>query len=453
MSCIAFLLSTGTMVSAQDADPPMSRAGNADRTTVVLAPNPEQAQLMLRWAEKAKLRMETVFGETVPFQQNVPLVISFDANVDGTVLLQSFDGSWFRQKIVSGVDLEVAKFAVSDALASAYLNRMILKNQAADTRGTPREAPHWLAAGFTYLMLPAFRVEFSAEALRAWEYGEMDYPEAWTSNRLTAANETDRALLMMVVRFLFEQPNGKEVREKMWAQLAAGKELTAAWWVDTLGAKDLREIHIRWDVWMSSQRLRLLSQAAQKSAILRLIGDSLVVRLGEYGIAGSEDVPRYEYIPLSRLQEYVTEPWVPGMLQMWMVRLQTLGFRQSEDVQQILEACSRYAMAVDAAHRRKQGRKSNLRSADWWWEEMQRRLKNSVELEIVRQAREQDAAIFENRDSWQGADADPASERGVTAPSGSFSGPRLAPAQDPQTEAPPVDTEGPTMERVPSTLP
>ncbi|MCC5847233.1 MAG: hypothetical protein JJU29_03990 [Verrucomicrobia bacterium] len=298
---------------------------------VVQSIHPEWSQGLSVWAGKSVRLLERETGTSIPFARHVPMRIIVHPDAEKTQLREAQGRGLPRQEIVTPELDQLDHHSLADAFVRACLHRIFVQYKSDSAQKV--HAPDGLVYGLSHHLLQGETARTTQLGLKMWQEGRL--PPPWRTlgqSRLSAEPET-RAAATMAVRWALS--SGVD-NETLWRQYASGHPPGHLWWIQQFpNVRDLRELQIEWELWLSQRSRTLLTDGSAETLAHDRLRQLLRFRPGEFGLDG--DLPRYEFLDFRDLEEVVDEKWVRPMLEQWMVRVQPLRFRQSPEFNEIVD--------------------------------------------------------------------------------------------------------------------
>ncbi len=344
MRVIALLLLLGLPpVALRGEEPTGFQTLSSDGRFVIAAPRPETAQDLAVWATRGLEEIERLTGLRVPFAPNARIAIHVSPTFNHVTLATHADG---YQEIGVPSDLQ-SPIELARVFVRACMERVFRSMNPA----APPEVPTPLLRG-----LAPFLVQGGVRRLYTLSFAPEIWPQlppphlAWS---LPEGIEADIACLWALRWLLRDGGPVQQDPQGFWRLLASTPTPSEATWRLWFGENTLRDVHLRWDLWRASQERTLMTEQSIDLLSERRMNELLRFRPAEFGIDGV--LPRHQPASLTDLVPHIDEAWVPPFLQQWMVRMNTLGFRQSEYRRRLIEQhVSHAGLLLEAA--RKGGR-------------------------------------------------------------------------------------------------
>jgi hypothetical protein len=154
-----------------------------------------------------------------------------------------------RVRVLNPVRADTEDFL--EALCWLVLNRLAVQQQTRLVMPAPPQAPEWLAVGLAQNLFPQYAQRNRQVALQRWRAGRATrLAEVTTWRLLPEGRWADKALCGEAVEFLLATPERTALLAALLERAMAGRDLSADWLAQQLGAKDVRALEKQWDLWV-----------------------------------------------------------------------------------------------------------------------------------------------------------------------------------------------------------
>ena len=319
---------------------------SSNQRIFVQGTQPELVQGVSVWATRSHRLLERELGVEIPFSRHVPLTILLHPEAPETRLEEVRTAGVPRQTLWTPAAAGLEGEALADAFVRAMLNRVLAARQEDPLEEV--RAPDWLVRGLSHMLLEGATGAQTAEGLRMWREGRLPMIEVIVGRRGGVADPGQRAAEVLATRWVLRSGIS---RDALWDRLATPGEVPVSWWLAQVpGVGDLRGLHIHWGLFLSARERTAMHEHRLHDLAEARLRNLLRIRPGTYGLAG--EVPRYTYFTLWDLMEEVEEPWLAILLERWLMRVQSLRFRQTAEFVAVVDAYTEAATALREAARR-----------------------------------------------------------------------------------------------------
>jgi hypothetical protein len=313
---------------------------------LIEARDAKAAQTLSVWVGKSLEVLQTEWGQTVPFQPKAPLRIRITPEALRIQLFEDRAPGRYVQEIRVPEEASLQNpLELADAFTRAMLNRMLWMHRPRDVENVSIEAPDWLVAGYSHVLLSGASAAMFEALFAHLETEPLSFPEQIASQKPSSGTDLIyRAESALLCRWVLGDPPGRSE----WTWLATHVEPTLEDWVARLRTPgDLRDLHMQWHVWMEAEKLNLISEYQLLKPAVDLLEERRRIHPALLGVSGLSK--RYEAMELSELEQELEHPGVDDLLGSWSVRLQPVGFRQSEAFHQALQSYLRAGLTLRQA--------------------------------------------------------------------------------------------------------
>lgn len=365
----------GEFAAAADGPPSLSPRAVSSPTGsfLVVAADPKEALLLLRWLEDSADYVEDVVGQPIPFGErgNLTFVLHRLGNVERPRAGTSREaaGARLAQRLVVFTRTAAVSDDVSCVLARLLLERYVWALAATNApRKEPQPVPYWLAEGVSQSADSGLRARNCERAIAEWKQGRIPSigrflegatqapepdpgPEAagTAASDDPAGREATRAICSVLVSWLQSLPGGPARFQAILGRLAAGEPVTPEWLAGVVpGAKSAADLDRQWDGWMLRQKSVIRLPGVLTASGVDELGEGLLLYPGQCGMPLS-DAPR-EPVPWRELIRRRDEPWIREFVQSKTVGLRVQSAGRGPEIAAVVE---RYAEFLDALGRGK----------------------------------------------------------------------------------------------------
>ena len=154
-----------------------------------------------------------------------------------------------RIRVLNPVRADTEDFL--EALCWLVLNRLAVQQQTRLVMPAPPQVPEWLAVGLAQNLFPQYPQRNRQVAIQRWRTGRATRLAEITTWRLMPEGRwADKALCGEALEFLCATPDRTALFAALLERAMAGRELSADWLAQRLGAKDERALEKQWDLWV-----------------------------------------------------------------------------------------------------------------------------------------------------------------------------------------------------------
>lgn len=342
----ACLLSLSLSGSLHGESSPWRTSRSADGRFLVRGTAPEWVQGITVWSSRGLRELERFTGVPLAGTEADTLTITLHPRAEETRLLTQRGRGALRQEIITPGKEPFDTQGLADAFTRALLER------AATRADDAPPVPDWLVFGLSHHLMEGQSESLYLHGLRLWREKRLPPTPSLTRSPTTPDTNDARAHSAWVTRMLL-RPGG--TRPPIPLQRLLSGSLDESDWTNLWPeVQTLRDLNIDRDLWMMTRDRGAIAEFRAEVLAEQRLAQIAPLRPAEFGLEGP-DVPRYQTFTLAGLEPFVDEPWLEPLLVQWMVRLQPLGFRQSESfaarIQAKLEAAGHLSRAASSKGR------------------------------------------------------------------------------------------------------
>lgn len=358
MVCLGFLVSTGRSRD-EDAIKPREwySSGDSNPRVLVRARDPGTVQTLSVWSRRGVDALERAWARAVPFRRGAPLIMVVTPEAERVDLRARRTEKGFSQTLwIPEAPGKQDPRELANQLTRALVQRMVLAEDPGDAE-TWRAIPDWMVLGNRHHLLPGEGAALFGALMERGRLVDVPSPEVVAAGSREGGDPLFTMRAALLCRWIVDQTSPSAGGESVsWAALAETRRDPAAFWAGLAGVADLRDLHLRWDLWLANQSRDLITAYALESAAMERLEDLLEFYPASLGYRG-EDL-RYRRASLPDLAREPDAPNLVPMLTAWTLRLEMLRFRQGEDFGRVVEAYARAASRLRRAVASK-GRRRN----------------------------------------------------------------------------------------------
>lgn len=350
------VLMMGTLsLRAQMEEDQWTRSQAAGGRIRVVAKDAALMQMVSVWAARSLTELEREWGLSIPFQADHPLILMGSGRAEEVTLQQDFRQGVLRQRILMPEAMQAADSReLARIFTRALAVRVMMAAQTAEEKSSGVQVPAWLELGSAIRLMGDRQREVFRELMASEPTSSFAYPEEIAGRDRKPISPVAEAEAGLLCRWLFGREGITQTQKrKMWAFFAAGEILDVATLMRLSGrSRDLRELHQHWDLWWQQERLKLMAEFRMTEPVLNELRKELRFLPGFYGLY-REDLDRTRYLRFEQLEDYLDDPAFATAMATWSLRLQTLRFRQPEEVNNLIASFQQAISTLAAASREK----------------------------------------------------------------------------------------------------
>jgi hypothetical protein len=353
MRSLLLLFLTLSLCSAQEKPDTWRVQGSADGRFQVAGNNAEDVQNVLIWCSRSLEELEKQFRVGIPFDRGQTLSIILQPGLEAVHIRGHARSS---QEILLPENEENGR-VLAEAFVRVCLQRVLGK-----------EAPEWLIVGFAPSLLTDETKRLFEESLMSGDWDRLPPPEALM--HVASQVHPQRHVAALWLHRWLSRSDGplRQNAPDFWRVIAAQPQPPVEQWMRWGQARDLRDLHIGWDLWRQGEQNTLMAELRIESLASARLDEWLRVRPAELGLDGGP--PRYEPLSLPAVEAQLTEAWAADFLRQWMLRVQPLRFRQNEAFnQQVGAYLEAAALLLQAGERTGRNRQDALERFRYTWAE------------------------------------------------------------------------------------